>query len=212
MPGRDYKSRLGQLLATLIHNAGASFKSPKPHPIALVRFALRRALMCSSGSAHRPLTAVTAATGTAIRVTPIVSSTDTEQLKAPGARAQQKNVGHVLAKRRQKLDLLPISPQGAARPRPCVTWKPGVAPPGFRLLCAGAPLRYPAAQPNFSANLGASHRSRDAISTDPDGRLHSWDVLRGILSALLGGLATISRCGVCNAERLGSAQRPAFTC
>ena len=98
MRGRDYKSRLGQLLATLIHNAGASLASPKPHPIALVRFAFRRALIRSSGSALRPLTTAVAATRAAIRVAPIVASTDTEQLKAQGARAQQKDVGHVLAK------------------------------------------------------------------------------------------------------------------
>jgi hypothetical protein len=202
MLGRDYKSRLGQLLATLIHNAGASFTSPKPHPIALVRFALRRALMCSSGSAHRPLTAAMAATGAAIRVTPIVASTNTEQLKAEGARAQQKNVGHVLAKRRQKIDLLPISPQGAARPRPCVTWKPGVAPLGFRLLCAGAPLRYPAVQPNFSANWGLrtdlrtrSLRiwvARDTVGISMIIELLVFSLTRGLSTAQLGGASVRS--------------------
>jgi len=121
MRTRDHQARLGQLFATLIHNAQASPQSQQPHPIALIGATFGRALMRGTSSAQRHLTALVAAAGTAISMTSIMPATQTEQRRAKCAGAQQKNVGHVLAKRRKKLDLLPIFTQGARCPRPCVT-------------------------------------------------------------------------------------------
>jgi hypothetical protein len=49
MHGREHDFRLGQLLATLIHNAGARPQSTESHPIALVVAPFGRALIPRPG-------------------------------------------------------------------------------------------------------------------------------------------------------------------
>lgn len=79
MLARDHDFRLGQLLATLIYNAGACLQSTEPHPIALIGLTFRGALIGILRSTHRPLPTTIATTGAAIRMTSIVSTTDAEE-------------------------------------------------------------------------------------------------------------------------------------
>jgi|GEM_PF-3413404 len=51
MHARDHTTRLGQLFATLIHNAKPGSASSQTHPIALIRAAFGGALIgCSSST------------------------------------------------------------------------------------------------------------------------------------------------------------------
>jgi hypothetical protein len=108
---RDDNSRLGQLLATLIYNAAPRCQPAKPHPIALIGSTLCRTLILCLGKPNRPLASVTSATNAAIRMSPVMPTTETEQLGTIRTSAKKKGVGHVLANDAKNLTFSPSRPK-----------------------------------------------------------------------------------------------------
>jgi hypothetical protein len=111
MHGRHDHFRLGQLLATLIHNAVAELQPAEPHPIALVITPFRRALIPCPGPLHRRLSRDALAGLVTVRVPPIVLHTDSEGPQTSSAGAHQKNAGHVLADGAENLTFFASHPK-----------------------------------------------------------------------------------------------------
>lgn len=88
MLARDHRTRLGQLFATLIHNAKARLASSQSHPIALIRAAFGGALIGRAHSTQGPLPSAVSAARAAVGMTAIVPATDTEQCGTKRASAK----------------------------------------------------------------------------------------------------------------------------